>query len=75
MSKKISVMNAANGELIDVDLSPGTTVRDLKEHLDLESGWEITRKGDPKKFPDTLDLYDETRPDDLLLMASGVHVG
>jgi hypothetical protein len=56
MEKKISIVVAASGEVKDVAISPGATVREVMQEADLQ-GYQLSRKGGVALEPDT-DLFE-----------------
>lgn len=58
MEKQISIVVAASGEVKDVAIASGATVREVLNEADLQ-GYQLSRKGGELLEPDT-DLFEET---------------
>ena len=57
MEKQISIVVAASGEIKDIALSEGATVKEVLQEASLQ-GYQLSRKGGEVLAPDT-DLYSE----------------
>ena len=57
MEKQISIVVAASGEIRDIALSEGATVREVLKEIDLQ-GYQLSRKGGEVLNPNT-NLYSE----------------
>lgn len=55
--KQVSIVVAASGEVKDIAISPGATVREVLNEADLQ-GYQLSRKGGELLDPDT-DLFEE----------------
>jgi hypothetical protein len=74
MEKMVSVVIAASGEIKDIALSPGATVREILKEAGL-NGYQLSRKGGEPLAPDT-DLYAEaTDSEKLYATPEDVSVG
>lgn len=58
MEKQISIVVAASGEIKDIAISPGATVREILDEAGLQ-GYQLSKKGGEPLDPDT-DIFDAT---------------
>ncbi len=74
MEKQVSIVVAASGEIKDIALSPGATVREVLNEAGLH-GYQLSRKGGELLEPDT-DLFEEaTDSEKLYATPQDVSVG
>jgi len=64
MEKQISVVIAASGEIKDITLAEGATVRDVLSEIQLQ-GYQLSKKGGEVLDPNT-DLYAEAKDSEKL---------
>jgi len=75
MSKQITVIPATGGAYSDLTIQPGTTPRDVKTQLGLETNYVLTRGRGTEPIPDDENLYEKVEDGTKLYATTDVQWG